>query len=327
MRKLTKFVLHNLNFRRPQYSDSILISFCNLTKTEAPGSGLLQLDLKRKTKRWIKITDGAGKVKSSLGIAAYNNELFHVFRSTNGFHLAVLDLEKLYLKKTYPLTDVEDVHSIIVSKVCIYVVSTGTDEVVAFPFQNGNLGKKEIIWTPTGNGRDTHHLNAICLNEHNELVCSGFGPKKTDRWSSADEGYIYNITTQAVVKDGIYHPHSVVVNNNLYYCESVRSSVHSLNDTNLFQFEGYTRGIGFLDENIIVVGSSKGRKISKSTGLINNMADPGVKVGKCEIHICELQTGREYDRIDLSDFGDEIYDILSPSYMRACPSYWSGVAK
>ena len=63
----------------------------------------------------------------------------------------------------------------------------------------------------------------------------------------------------------------------------------------------------------IVSGSSVARKVSKSTGLINNPADPGEEAGSCAVNIFHLSSATVSDRlahISLGDYAPEIYDLL-----------------
>jgi hypothetical protein len=92
----------------------------------------------------------------------------------------------------------------------------------------------------------------------------------------------------------------------------------------LFKFsEGYARGLATNDD-FLVIGLSSGRKVSKSTGTINNIADPGELVPCCKVVFIEMDyslgsclkgtpsifRSQKMFAFDLNDFHNEIYDLL-----------------
>lgn len=313
MEGLLPSLFNRLGLRPRGFSNSILVSFCNMT-TPMPGrTGLLWLNLRNERARWIKINgDGEPRTTTCTGLSGHNREIYTAFAIGPSFHLAVLDMSTLRLKAVHQLDEVEDVHSICASDSGVYVVSTGTDEVTFFPFEDGKPGRREVIWSPSHQGCDTHHVNSVWVQENGDVICSGFGLRKSEKWTSAENGYIYNINTQTAIEQPIVHPHSVTVAlDKIYYCESSFSGLNTLNKERLFELHGYTRGVCFLDDTTVVVGSSKGRKVSKSTGLTNDNAE--VITGVSAVYVCDLKTGRVLKHIDLSQYGEEIYDLYYPA--------------
>jgi len=63
----------------------------------------------------------------------------------------------------------------------------------------------------------------------------------------------------------------------------------------------------------VCIGSNVGRRLSKSTGLIANPADPGAATGRCGITVGDVTRGRHVKRLDLGWVGGEIYDMLAES--------------
>ena len=113
----------------------------------------------------------------------------------------------------------------------------------------------------------------------------------------------------------IHHPHSVIVaDDDIYYCESCTQTVKKGVTPVVNLPFGYTRGLAIKDDKLIV-GSSTGRKRSRSKGTINNVADQGLLEEVCCISIFTFNTSA--DRYELTDEFDflphkkEIYDVIA----------------
>ena len=153
-----------------------------------------------------------------------------------------------------------------------------------------------------------------CLIWHQgQCLISAFGGKKAELWRSADDGYVYNISNGQYLLNNIYHPHSVlIVDDDLWLCESSRIAVVSRSGVRVETPWGYLRGLCRVGSTLYV-GSTFGRNKSKSEGvLIDNQADPGVRSGVCGVGLIELDgpCSRVKDFIDLTDYAEEIYDII-----------------
>jgi hypothetical protein len=203
-----------------------------------------------------------------------------------------------------------DGHSITWHNGATYLVSTGTDQVLRLQ-DNGSV---DVFWQASDAGRDTVHLNGLVWH-NGECFVSGFGPKKSQLWRSADDGFIYNISKREYALQGVYHPHSpVFAADDLWVCESSRASVISRRGVRVETPWGYLRGLHCTD-SALYVGSTFGRNRSKSTGvLIDNWADPGFRSGICGVGIIDLAAGAPKigDFFDLSSYAEEIYAIIDP---------------
>jgi len=290
---------------------SILISFCNLPKPSK--QPILCLKIPVGTKEAISASPvnlGYGKpINSATGLTVGAGKLFALFWAEGKFLIATLrqsDLSPIYYQE---LPEIQDGHSILATDMHLYVVSTGTDEVIRYDILDKELNNPMVFWRASESGKDTHHVNSI-INQGNELFVSAFGPKTNTLWASASNGYIHNITKNIRIKESIYHPHSLSERHGqLYYCESSTRSFCAL-DGPILKLEGYTRGIGWLSDELVGISSSVGRRISKSTGLIANSADPGTLEGKSNLVVRNITDHKVIVDIDLSKFGPEIYDIL-----------------
>ena len=101
----------------------------------------------------------------------------------------------------------------------------------------------------------------------------------------------------------------VAANGRLYYCASRNRTVCIHGGGQSEPLPGYTRGLCCVGEHLYV-GTSVGRKVSKSTGLINNPADPGAQEGICSISRLSAETLAVESTVDLSHVATEIYDLL-----------------
>jgi hypothetical protein len=247
-------------------------------------------------------------INHATGLTISDEIILVAFHSEGQFYIAGLDQNNLAPVFYQYLPEVRDIHSILASDNCLYVVSTGTDEVLAYDILKNRLENPRIIWYASMEKKDTHHVNSIVENQ-GELFISAFGPKAENLWASAPNGYVHNITNDRRVKDGIYHPHSLSARNGqLYYCESHMGTFCSL-DKPILKLPGYSRGVGWLSDDKVCVTTSIGRKVSRSTGQIGNPGDPGEAAGQCGLTVKNIKN-EQLLTVDFSWFGPEIYDVL-----------------
>lgn len=228
-------------------------------------------------------------------------------------HYEVIDL--------WPLPSVSEPHSIAVHEGVPYVVSTGTNSVIRV-----EEGRETVYWTPESGDQDHIHINSIASHD-GRLYASAFGPKAGVLWSDAREGYVVDLESRKPLLRPLYHPHSLIpTGDGFLICESSRQRL-VCEDGQVLPIEGgYARGLAVTRDEI-VVGISRGRVRSRSTGIIvNNPADPGLLTDWCGIRRyrrnakglagCEL-----LDAISLQEYANEVYDILvlpmSPARRRA----------
>lgn len=292
----------------------LIVSFCNIpTITTSP---LLCVKIPESLEEAVScapVSLGYPElVKTATGLTRANGKIFVLFVSRlNRFQVAVLresDLSPLFYQE---LPEIIDGHSMLAIDDCLYVVSTGTDEVICYDIKEKSLENPRVIWQASDTRTDTHHINSI-VEKNGEILISAFGPKAGRLWSTASNGYVHNITSNSLVVDGIYHPHSLSVKGDkIYYSDSHRNSFCVVGQPDcIFELNGYTRGVSWLSDEMIFVATSVGRRISKSTGLIANPADPGELAGECSLLLGNVNQKRIVKKIDLSWFGPEVYDVL-----------------
>lgn len=283
--------------------ERVLISLCNLPAPAVSGvvvltmDGLAPLDLGRPS----------ATVMSGLGLARGPGVVYYAYCAPE-VRVAALDAAALGVIADTPVPEVADPHSLCLSGGRLVVVSTGTDEVLSYHLEDHAPCRPQVLWSPTGAGRDVHHINSV-VEVDGHLVVSAFGPVAGPRWADARNGYVYDITEARMLATGLRHPHSLAVREGrLYFCDSPRSRVLDLEGTVAAEAQGYVRGLGF-GRSSMLVGSSVGRRWSKSTG-VENPADPGTPTGTCSVARFDCSTGRRLQDVDLSAFGTEVYDVL-----------------
>lgn len=292
---------------RPQ----LLVSIQNVALDPRP-SCLLRMDVMTQRKEWIDV--GLGQpLASGLGIWSDDRYVYHVCIANSDFgtYLTVLDRESLQVLHVQQLAEVVDGHSVVRFGEEMIVVSTGTDEIIGYRLHGFELGAMRVVWTPTGSGTDTHHVNSLAV-ANGELLCSAFGPKEDDSWATARNGYVRNVTTDTVLVSGLRQPHSASWHDGqLFVCNSLEGSVNT-NDGVVAFLYGYTRGLTFSRDGTMYVGTSLSRRPPRATddtGVFRNPGDPGDLHGQCAV-IQMAEHGGHRLEMNMAPFGNEIYDIV-----------------
>ena len=290
----------------------ILMSFCNVNVPGYPALAVVdtntfecripqlpQLD----TPRSLSIT----------GLAACEQHIYAAVQepATGVSRLLVLDRIQLRLRNYYLFRLGRSVHSLLFTEGRLYAVSTGTDEVLEMEMRGWEVASESVFWRPESDAprQDRHHLNAIC-RWRGELLVSCFGKKPSELWNSTRDGFVFSLTRNERIASGILHPHSLLVtSDSVAYCESGRMALRILGGSSVEQLPGYTRGLCHVGDQLFV-GTSVGRLISKSTGLINNPGTQGIRTGRCTV--CRVSAGdlKVEEVVDLTRYGQEIYDLL-----------------
>jgi hypothetical protein len=240
--------------------------------------------------------------------------------STGRSHLFVLGRHDLALVSSHVCEHIVDAHSLRAGDDHVEIVSTGSDEVMRLRLSGPHVIAEEVVWRPDPEGprADIHHLNGIC-SWRGDVVVSGFG-RKTDRlWSSAADGFIACLGSGERLATGIGQPHSVVdLDGTLAYCESSTGTIRLLGRKEIGRVPGYARGICRVGDRLFV-GTSKGRHVSKSSGVLTNRADPGTPAGHCSLVRLRIDTLTTERVIDLDLLSWEIYDLLAVSGVENWP--------
>ncbi len=219
----------------------------------------------------------------------------------------MLERTSCSLRAAVSLPSVSDIHSIARTDGGIIAVSTGTDRILAIDLASMTTS---TVWSASSEMLDTHHLNAVTWFG-NHLLCSGFGRKQSDRWSSAVDGYILDITSGEYLVRGLYHPHSLAsFAGRLYVAESSHALLRTV-EKPIARFDGYVRGVAFSPTGACAVGTSIGRRDSAIESIVLNPADPGPGTGRCAVYITDdIKHWENATIVDCGHHANEIYDLL-----------------
>jgi hypothetical protein len=292
----------------------LLTSFCNVRLPGRPALGLLETaTLEFRALRPSMEVDFLGGL---TGVALSDSYVFAAAQTrtpagTRGPSvLLVWERRDLSLAARYQFDSAADVHSLLHVEGTLYAVSTGTDELFALELRGPRVVSERLIWRPDREGprQDVNHLNAICSFE-GSLFVAGFGPRVGASWADAADGFIANATRDEVIARDLEHPHSLaVVGGHVLYCESGRMAVKVLGGDRGKQIAGYTRGLCAVDTTLFV-GSSRGRLVSRSSGL-PTLTDDRLGSNRCQVSVLDAITLEVRAVKDLSAYSDEIYDLM-----------------
>lgn len=287
----------------------LLVSFCNLHSPQS--SAVLRVGSDEGPPQWIAMHEGPPSVRSATGLACTPSRVFAVWMDTEQrCFVSIVECSSLGPVAVYPLEGVSDAHSACVHDGGLWVVSTGTDEVWRFPLDRDSIGAGEVVWRASPERHDTHHVNSLAIIDGGMCV-TAFGPKRGPLWSSALDGYILDVARDEILMSGLEHPHSLYSDgSDIYVAESRRARVRCLTSATSYEVGGYARGLCVRGD--VIAGMSTARVQSKSTGIVENRADPGESFGRAGLRIIPLaqaRLGRDCE-IDLSAYGPEIYDVV-----------------
>jgi hypothetical protein len=277
----------------------VLVSLYN---GEAPALGLIDPD----SLQFAHIDlPGHLPARGVTGLAAEGDRVYAVLYDlldetglpTRRSALMVLDRASLRMLSQSRIRLGLDVHSIAVLDGTVYAVSTGTDEVLELRLTSDRVISERVYWRPDDSlGRgDHHHLNSIIARD-GELIVSGFGRRSdVERWSSARDGFIHNVTRDRNLVRGIYQPHSVhAFPDGLGYCESPLRAARLPAGRSCEQLPGYSRGMCAVGSKLLV-GTSRGRADAQ---------------GKSNVVRLDAASLRVEAQVDLGHPTAEIYDLL-----------------
>ena len=167
-----------------------LISMGRARTLGAPS--LLLADIQSADVHVLRFPPSLGPVSESSGVAANDRYIFLAVQILDdvkpyfyyeSFFLLVLDRTDLSLAGLHPLEGCRDVHSICLQDETLYVVSTGTDEVLSLRLRGPEVVAISVFWRPEPNlpAQDAHHLNSISV-WNGDLIVSGFGRRSGALW-------------------------------------------------------------------------------------------------------------------------------------------------
>jgi len=282
----------------------LLASICNIRT--AFKSSLLLLDENLSEYRYLQLS----KDLPPVGMTGITMSEERIMAASQEGVVVTLDKKTLALLGQRSPQISKDTHSILLHDGKLYAVATGLNAVVVMNLKKGEISSERIHWMlgKESFGRDEDHLNSICFHDGNLLV-SGFGPKSEKLWSSAQNGFVVDIASGQKLHEGFFQPHTLTsYNGSLLICESGKSRVLDLSRGKVANLDGYVRGLCEGPEGLYAA-VSKGRTVSRSTGLITTNPDDGGNFqGHSAIYLIDRDT---FDVRKVLETGDlEFYDLV-----------------
>jgi hypothetical protein len=290
---------------------SLLVSFCNFAHRPRP-TGLLRVDTATWRSEWVDIGCGQFPRVSGTGICADEQFVYHVSiaEAEHATTLTVLNRASLEVVYVQDLAEVSDGHSVVRYGNGLVIASTGSDELVGYRLDGCHPVDAHVVWSPTHSGTDLHHLNSLAAID-GDLMCSAFGARSGDSWVTARDGYVFNVSRQTTVTNGLDQPHSVTwAAGELCVCNSALGTVQSTGRV-IARLAGYSRGLAFTADAMYVatsLGRTPGIDAGAGRRFMNPSAD-GTLIGRCAVVRVPLDGGARLE-IGLGFAGAEIYDLL-----------------
>jgi hypothetical protein len=294
----------------------ILMSFCNV-KSKA-SRRLALFDSAQAKPLALKLPETMPRSMGTTGLAGDDNYIYaatQVAQSARGQSRFLLTFSRrdLSLVCSYAFKRAIDVHSMCWSRGRLMVVSSGTDEIIQLTISQGLVTCEQPFWCPeTGSKQgDCNHLSGICESPDGLIIC-GFGKRENEGWSSATNGFLFNVDRRECVLSGLQQPHSIMhLRTGLVFCESRNMAVRRWEGDLRQLLPGYTRGMCIAGD-FLYVATSVGRKTSRSTGhVIENPCDSGAQDGECTVSCLAPATLNIFQTTKFATEGEEIYDLLA----------------
>jgi Domain of unknown function (DUF4915) len=298
------------------FAGVILVSFCNVKRRGAPRLALFNPSSNR-----LMHVSLPGTLQHIRGITGLTADERYIYAATQGAEfdgkkgafLLIFARKSFAFVSSFRFRHAVDVHSMCLRRGRLLVVSTGTDEVIELKINGGTVESELVYWRarPGEKRSDNHHLNGICSTPGGVLLC-GFGVRSDDLWSSATNGFIFNLDEKKMLASGLEHPHSVVrFRSSIVFCESRKRTVRLWRAAIDQILPGYTRGLchaGFF----LFAATSTGRSQSGSKGpAIEDRSVLGAQHGGCTINQLDPRTLAVLKSFNLNTKAKEIYDLLA----------------
>lgn len=290
----------------------VLVSFCNnINHPQADGLPvfLAEVVLDSGEVRPVSLPlQRLDHPKGATGLARRGDRILAILQHRPSI-LLELDLELRYVGHRV-LAGIEGAHSILATPDELFVTATGLDRISSL----GRDGQVRTVWQHGPGTQDTLHLNSVALIG-GRLAVTTMGRRESDLWKTALHGYAFYLDNGDFLFEEIVQPHSL----SDYFgrpllLESALMNVRTQTESARVP-AGYLRGIAF-DDSLMVVGSSRGRLRSVSTGvLIGNPKGAGESLGNCALNLLQTCPGqltgaRPAGQILMDRYADEIFDIL-----------------
>jgi len=295
--------------------DPILVSFCNVKSRTAPR--LAVFDPLAETLSPLGLPESVPANMGTTGLIADERHIYvatQIARSAEKEHCRFLlsfYRRDFTLLSAYSFQQAIDIHSLCWYGDRLMAISAGTDEIVELAISAGQVRAETVYWRfdPEGTRHDHHHLSGICAAPEGLIIC-GFGKKRAGLWSSATDGFLFDLNRGSRIVSDLHQPHTVTwLSSSIVYCESRKMTVRRCHATESQSLPGYTRGV-CQSGSYLFVGTSQPRKRSRSTGqFIENFAESGSPCDEITISRLDPHTLTTLSSATFRSEG-EVYDLL-----------------
>lgn len=241
--------------------------------------------------------DGPGGEVRIMGLAVGPSGLLAVAGSKDLAFLATFD-QRLEQTGWHVLSGTIDPHGVMLEAGHVWVVSSGTNEVIRYRMSaSGSSTPERVFLHPSD---EPQHFNGIARHG-DRLVLSAFGVAAAASRQVRNTGYLVDIESGAPVRTGLDQPHSPLSRDGeLLFCESNSSLVWCGNDAT-FRLEGYLRGLAVASDGIMHVARSSPRPPREELTADRPDADIWSVTADGDVLSCDKLTG----------MGAEVYDLVT----------------
>lgn len=240
--------------------------------------------------------DGPGEEIRIMGLALGPAGLLAVAGSKERSCLATFDAN---LRQTgwHELPGVIDPHGLAFEDDRIWVVSSGTNEVIRFDI--GPTGPSNATRVYKYSDEQPQHFNGIARHS-GRLILSAFGVAAAAAREVSNTGYLIDVEGGVEMRAGLDQPHSLVSHDgSLFFCES-KPSLIWCDVGEPLALNGYLRGLAIAPDDVVHVAACQPRPPRETL-----TADRG------DAELWSLtRDGTVLGRCHLTTMGAEVYDLI-----------------
>ncbi len=290
-----------------------LVSLTNHHEDPASSLFLLKTDgraFECKRVDGLERLDGARGYTGIVGLCRSDE---HYYAAVQGKYPRILVFERSFsLKKVIELERAKDLHSIRFHDDRLYVVSTGTNQVISIEPHQDRVSE-EVVWSYDESrvDEDLVHLNSLEIVD-GEILVGHCGENSS---GSLRVGEILNLSTGQTLLRGLREPHSLKAHKGaLYVAESLTGNVIEIGRKGqtcvVARAKGYVRGLEVCDFALLFGESafrtvSRKEKEKKEVVLVNYGQERLWEISRINFLFRDHVAS-----VDTVGLGSEIYDIL-----------------
>lgn len=287
---------------------TLLVSFCN--QVSSPDLCLALVDSETGELRWVD-RGFAEPINGATGLAVQGDLIRVAFQGSDSDYIGTYLSADFSLINIRRLRLVKDVHSLCVHEGELLAVSTGTNELYRMRRSGTRLIAEEPVWRhpqAVAAESDEVHVNSLWAAPNGRLVVTSFGERVNGGWPECGGRAAYLDNNELLI-NGLKMPHNGGIAGGVAFaCDSSRMRV-VFGDGGEVLLPGFARGVWITDDELIV-GVSGFRLRSRGTSRRRVDPDEYESAHPCQLAYVSLSSRAVTRRIDLSDYGAEIYDVI-----------------